>query len=220
MRHIALCLIVPVALGAVLCHAQITPVVANQRIVRDVFDSKGNLLRHSETLGRYLRNSSGTTLTQEYSPLDDSPGIRLGELEDYSRHKIYQLNYDKHEAVELADLPDGPHPEYLANTKNALGEEAISGLHCLIHPIFMLVDGEKRLIGKKYDSAEYSLSIKEDAMIDPPGGPRTHRVVELYDIQFVEPDPKEFELERFSFTGKGPAVCTKPSPPAWKEPLK
>jgi hypothetical protein len=220
MRRIVFSLVALVGIGVSLCHAQVIPVVAKQRILRDVLDSKGNVVRHTETLGRYLRNSTGSTITQEYSSLEDRPAIRSGELEDYNRRKIYQLNYEKHEAVELADLPGGPHPEYLAKTKSALGEETVNGFPCLIHSIFMTVDGEKRLIGKKYDSAEYGLGIKEDAVIEPPGGPRTHRIVELYDIQFVEPDPKEFELASFSFMGKGPLVCAKPGPPAWKEPLK
>jgi hypothetical protein len=124
------------------------------------------------------------------------------------------------EAVELADLTDGPHPEYLAKTKTALGEETVNGFPCLIHSIFMIADGKKQLIGKAYDSAEYGLHIREDAVIEPPGGPRAHRIVELYDIQFVEPDPKEFALEKFSFPAKRPAACTKPNVPASLESLK
>lgn len=146
--------------------------------------------------------------------------IRLGQLEDYSRHKIYSLNYEKQEAVELADLTHGPHPEYLANAKSAMGEETVNGLPCLIHSIYMIVDGKKQLIGKTYDSAEYGLHIKEDAVIEPPGGPRTHRIVELYDIQPIEPDPKEFSLEEFSFMGKGPAACAKPGASPSLESLK
>ena len=54
------------------------------------------------------------------------------------------------------------------------------------------------------------MNIKSDAILETTGGARTHKVIELYDIQFVEPDPKEFELEGFTFKGKGPAVCAKP----------
>jgi hypothetical protein len=221
VRRTVLCLLVLVNLGVLLCHAQVTPVVAKQRILRDVLDSKGNVVSHSETLGRYLRNSAGSTIDQEYSLVGGRLTVESGQLQDYSRHKIYELTYGKHEAVELADLPGEPHPEYLANAKNAVGQETVNGFACLIHSIFMMVDGEKRLIGKAYDSAEYSLGIREDAMIEPPGGPRTHRIVELYDVQFVEPDPKEFDLENFSFVGKRPAACAKPGASAVVvEPLK
>jgi hypothetical protein len=220
MRTIALCLIISATLSAALCQAQITPVVAKQRTVSDVLDSDGNVVSHIETLGRYLRNSAGSTVTQTYSPHGGETAIRWGQLEDYGRHKLYQLNYEKREAVELGDLFDGPHPEYLANAKSALGEETVNGFPCLIHSVYMITDGKKYLIGKKYDSAKYGLQIKEDAIIEPPGGPRTHQIVELYDIQFVDPDPKEFEIERFSFMGKGSPVYVKPDDSAPAELLK
>ena len=220
MRRIVLCSIVLVTMSGVLCQAQVTPVIAKQRIVQDVLDSRGNVVSHRETLGVYLRNSAGSTVTKSYSSAEGKTAFRSGELEDYSRHKLYALNYEKHEAVEQADLPDGPHPEYVANTKTALGEDTVNGLPCLIHSIFMIADGKKQLIGKAYDSAEYGLTIKEDAIIEPPGGPRTHRVEELYDISFAEPDPKEFALEKFSFLEKGPAACSKPGASTPLESLK
>jgi len=221
MRAIAIALIVSAAMGAALCRAQVTPVVAKQREIQDVLDSEGNVVSHTETLGRYLRNSAGSVVTQTYSTRNNETVIRSGQLEDYSRHKIYQLSYEKLEAVELADLPDRPHPEYLANAKSALGRETVNGLPCLIHSTYLIAGGEKQLIGKTYDSAEYGLHIKEDVTFQLSGGPRTHRVVELYDLQFAEPDPKEFELERFAFKGKGPVVCAKPgSSAAVVEPLK
>ena len=122
--------------------------------------------------------------------------------------------------MKLLDLPDGPHPEYLANAKNALGEETVNGFPCLIHMVYMTIDGKKQQIGKTYDSGENGLRIKEDEIIEPPGGPRTHRVEELYDISFVEPDPKEFVLENFSFLENGSAACKKPGAQASLESLK
>lgn len=220
MRPISLFLIALATVGAALCQSQVTPVVAKQRIVRDVWDPQGKLIGHTETSGRYLRNSSGSTVTQEYSSEEGKMVIRSGQMEDYSRHKIYALSYERHEAVERGDLLDGPHPEYLANASQALGEETVNGLPCLIHGIYETIDGKKRLIGKAYDSAEYGLEIKDDAMIETRGGARTHRVIELYDVQFVEPDPKEFALERFSFLEKGRAACNKPDAPASLESLK
>jgi hypothetical protein len=219
MRTLALSLIVSTALSAALCEAQIAPVVGKQRIVRDVTDPEGKLVSHSVTLRKYLRNSAGSTITQTYSAQGGEAEILSGQFEDYSRRKIYQLNYGNHEAVELADLPSGPHPEYLAGTKSALGEETVNGFPCLIHPTYLISDGTKRLIGKAYDSARYGLHIKEDNTFEF-SGTRTHEIVELYDIQFVEPDPKEFELEGFSFKGKGPAACTKPGASASAELLK
>jgi len=202
------------------CRAQITPVVAKQRIVTDILDSEGNIVTHSETIGRYLRSSSGSTITQVYSSAGGKPLIQSGQLADYSRHKIYQLNYDRYEAVERSDLLDSPHPEYLANTSTAQGQETVNGLPCLIHGIYMTIDGKKQQIGKAYDSAVYGLHVKEDAIIEPPGGPRTHRVVELFDISFVEPDPREFALDKFSFPAKQPAACTKPAVSTSLESLK
>jgi hypothetical protein len=220
LKLTAICLCALVAGGAVVSDAQVTPVVAKQRIVQDVLDSQGNVVSHSETLGRYLRNSAGSSITQTYSALGSKATIRSGQLEDYGRHKIYVLDYERRQAVERADLPDGPHPEYLANAGSALGEETVNGLPCLIHSIFMKSGGKKQLIGKAYDSAKYGLHVKQDAIIEPPGGPRTHRVVELYDVQFVEPDPREFALEKFSFMGKGPAACDKPGARAPIDSLK
>jgi hypothetical protein len=220
MRPVALCLFVLVAISAALCQAQVTPVIAKQRIIQDVLDAQGNVVSHSETLGRYLRNSAGSTITQTYSSLGGKPAIRWGQLEDYSRHKIYTLDYERHQAMEQLDLPAGPHPEYLANASSALGEETVNGIPCLIHSIFVIADRKKQLIGRAYDSAEYGLHIKEDAIVEPPGGPRTHRIVELYDIQVVEPDPKEFALEKFAFLEKRPAACDKPGAPASLESLK
>ncbi len=220
MRRIALCLIVLVTLGAALTQAQVTPVIAKQRIVHDVLDSQGNVVGHSETLGVYLRNSAGSVVTKNYSSVNGKTSIRSGQLEDYGRHKIYALNYEKREAVELADLAHAPHPEYLASERTALGEETVDGLPCLIHSVFMDADGKQQLIGKKYDSAEYGLNIKEDAIFELPGAPPTRRITELYDISFVEPDPKEFALDEFSFLGKGPAVCAKPGAAPPLESLK
>jgi len=51
--------------------------------------------------------SAGSTVTQPYSTRGGETAIRWGQLEDYGRHKGYQLNYEKREAVELADLLDG-----------------------------------------------------------------------------------------------------------------
>jgi hypothetical protein len=209
MKAIALCLIVAATMAY--CQAQITPVVAKRRVIRDVLDADGNVVSHSLTLGRYLRNSAGSTVTQSYSTQDGVTAIRWGELDDYSQRKIYQLNYERREAVELGDLLDGPHPEYLANTKSALGEETVNGFPCLIHSVYMVADGTKHLIGKKYDSAKYGLEIREDAVIEPTGGPRTHQVIELYDIQFMDPDPEEFEIESFLFSGKGVPIYVKPN---------
>lgn len=180
------------------------PVVAKQRTVRDVLDSDENVVSHTETLGRYLRNSAGSTVTQTYSTRAGETAIRWGQLEDYSRHKLYQLNYEKHEAVELADLLHGPHPEYLANAKSALGEETVNGFPCLIHSVYMIADGKKQLIGRKYDSAKYGLQIKEDAIIEPTGGPCTHQIVELYDIQFVDQIRMSLRSRDFRSWGKVP----------------
>ncbi|MGD0987814.1 MAG: hypothetical protein ABR874_08390 [Candidatus Sulfotelmatobacter sp.] len=221
MRRTVLCLLVVVNVGALLCQAQVGPLVAKRHVVRDVLDSEGNVVRHSETFGRYLRNSAGSTIDQEYSLQGGKLAVESGQLRDYSRHKIFELIYENHEAVELADLPGEPHPEYLADAKSASGQETINGIPCLIHSIYMIVDGKKRLIGKGYDSAEYGVPVREDALIEPPGGPRTHQIVELYDFQTVEPDPKEFDLEDFSFVAKRPAACAKPgASAAVAEPLK
>jgi len=220
VKSTALWLIVLVGASALLCQSQVGPLVAKRRVVRDVLDSQGNVVKHSETFGSYLRNSSGSVIEQEYSLQSGKLAVESGQLKDYSRHKIYELIYRNHEAQELADLPGEPHPEYLANASSALGQETVNGIPCLIHSIYMIAGGQKRLIGKAYASAEYGVNVREDAVIEPPGGPRTHQVVELYDFQTVEPDPKEFDIENFSFTGKRPAVCAKPGPPAWKEPTQ
>jgi hypothetical protein len=220
MRRMVLSTSVLLTLGLLLCQAQVTPVVAKRRVVEDVLDSEGRVVSHSEMLGRYLRNSEGSTVTQILSSGGGKTAIHSGQLEDYRRHKIYSLNYEKHEAVELVGLPDGPHPEYLANAGSALGEETVNGFPCLIHSVYVKIDGRKKQIGKTYDSAGYGLRIKEDAVIEPPGGPRTHLVEELYDVSFVEPDPTEFALEKFSFLEKGPAACAKPGAAPPLESLK
>jgi len=194
-------------LGVIACQGQITPVVAKQRVTLDTLDARGNVIKHRETLGVYLRSSSGSTVTKEYS----SDGkLRTGQLVDYSRHKIYALSYEKSEALQQAELPDSPHPEYLANAATAVGQETVNGFSCLVHTVYMKIDGTRKPIGHTYDSAEYGLTIKEDAIIDPPGGPRTHRIEELYDLQFVEPDPRDFSLGKFSFLEKNPAACALP----------
>ncbi len=100
-----------------------------------------------------------------------------------------------------------------------MGEETVNGLPCLIHPAYLIAEGQKRLIGKAYDSAKYGLHIKEDNIFEFSGA-RTHEIVELYDIQLVDPDPKEFELKGFSFKGKGPLVCAKPGAAPQMESLK
>jgi hypothetical protein len=217
MRPIQFCFSILVAIAAVTCQAQVTPVVAKQRVTQDTLDAQGNVIKHRETLGIYLRNSSGSTVSKQYSP---EGKLRTGQLVDYSRHKIYALSYEKLEAVEEANLTDGPHPEYLANTSTALGEETVNSLSCLVHPVFVKLNGTKRQIGRTYDSAQYGLTVKEDELIEPPGGPRTHLIVELSDIQFVEPDPKDFSLEKFSFLEKHCAACTKQGIAGTVETLK
>jgi|SRR5579863_1171423 hypothetical protein len=220
MRATALCSTILIAMGAICCQAQVSPVVAKQRKILDTLDSQGNVVSHRVTLAIFLRNSDGSTLTKSYTSTGGVASIRSGQLEDYSRHKLYALDYLKYQAVPVADLRDGPHPEYLASTISALGEETVNGLPCLIHPVWVKLNGERHQIGKTYDSAEYGLRVKEDAIIEPPEGPRTHLIEELYDIQIVDPDPKEFTLEKFSFLGKQPAACNKPSATGSPEPLK
>jgi len=175
VRRTVLCLLVVVNVGALLCQAQVGPLVAKRHVVRDVLDSEGNVVRHSETFGRYLRNSAGSTIDQEYSLQGGKLAVESGQLRDYSRHKIYELIYENHQAVELADLPGEPHPEYLADAKSASGQETTNGIPCLIHSIYMIVDGKKRLIGKGYDSAEYGVPVREDALSSLPGGPAPTR---------------------------------------------
>jgi hypothetical protein len=89
MRNLILCITVVLTLGVVLGQGQVTPVVAKQRILQDVLDSKGNVVNHSETLGRYLRNSEGSTITQTYSSssLGGKLTIQAGQLEDYRRQQ-------------------------------------------------------------------------------------------------------------------------------------
>jgi len=211
-------------LGATLCSAQFTPVVAKQRMIQDELDADGNVVRHSETLGTYLRNSSGATLTQTYSFLNGKRELESGQLFDFDRHKVYALDYQRHEAVGRLDLPHKPRPDYMRNARNVLGEETVEGIHCVIGPIFQLRDnGTKRQIGRAWNSPEYSLSVKRDSILEPPGGPRTHQIVELYDISFVEPDPNEFALEKnFSVLQKKSAQeCDKPgAPSALSDPIK
>jgi hypothetical protein len=220
MGAVTLGSIIFIAMGTVLCQSQVTPVVAKQRTIQDVLDSQGKVVSHKETLAEFLRNSDGSTLTKNYSSAGGKSSIRSGQLADYSLQKVYAINYEKSEAVPIAELHDGPHPEYLANTRTSLGEETINGIRCHIHSVYVTIDGEKHQVGKTYDSAECGLRIKQDAIIEPPGGPRTHLVEQLYDIQIVDPDPKEFKLEKFSFLEKRPAACPKPGAAPSPDPLK
>jgi hypothetical protein len=220
MRAVTLGSIILIVMGTVVCQSQVTPLVANQRTIQDVLDSQGKVISHKETLAIFLRNSDGSTLTKSYSSAGGKSSIRSGQLVDYGRQKVYAINYEKSEAVPIADLHDGPHPEYLANTRTSLGEETVNGIRCLIHSVYVTIDGEKHQVGKTYDSAEYGLRIRQDAIIEPPGGPRTHLVEELYGIQTVDPDPKEFKLEKFFFLEKRPAARPKPGAAPSPGPLK
>jgi hypothetical protein len=206
-------LIALMALTATFCSAQFTPVVAKQRITEDVLDAGGNVVTHFETLGTYLRNSSGATLTQTYSFLNGKRELQSGQLFDFDRRREYSLDYQRHEAIERRDLPKKPSPDYMRNAKGTLGEETISGIHCVIGPMMQVTaDGKEWQIGKAWTSPEYSISVKRDSILAPPGGPRTHVIEELYDISLVEPDPNEFALEKnFSVLGKKSGEeCTKP----------
>jgi hypothetical protein len=218
------CLIAVTMLWATLCSAQFTPVVAKQRMVEDVLDENGNVLRHDETLGTYMRNSRGATLTQTFSVMNGKRTLESGQLADFDRHKMYALDYQRHEAVGRMDLPNKPSPDYMRNTKNSLGEETINGIHCVIGPMVqVMADGTKQPIGRAWNSPEYGLSIKRDSIVEPRGSSRIHQIVELYDISFVEPDPNEFDLDKnFSVLQKKSAQeCDKPgAPSALSDPIK
>ena len=224
MKSALFCLIAASALGATLCSAQFTPVVAKQRTVQDVLDENGKVLLHHETLETYLRNSKGATLTQAYSVLNGKPMLESGRLFDFDRHKEYVLDYRRHEAIPHLDLPYKPSFDFLRNAKGSLGEETINGIQCAIGPAFQLMeDGTKRMIGKVWTSPELGLSIRRDSVLEPSGSPRIHEVVELYDISFVEPNPNEFDLDKnFSvLQKKSVQECDKPGAPlALSDPIK
>lgn len=187
----------PILLG------QSTPVVARQRVVVDSVDSHGNLLRHMETLATYLQDSSGSTLVRYDLP---EPGMLEpsgGTLFDYEQHELYQLNYEKRQATEMGFLPDR---SLGSSAITSLGQETLNGRLCTVRPIYQVVDGGKRQIGKRWDLADNGLSIKEDATFETAEGARVHRVMELFDISFTEPDANEFRVVR-NFT-------VRPGPPA------
>jgi hypothetical protein len=205
-----------VAVVALFCQAQTAPVIARQRTIVDSLDSNGSVVAHTETLATYLRNSSGSTLVRYDSP---APGPRTptaGTLADYERHKFYDLDYQKHQATEMANLPLQPPA---ASSKHVIGAETIKGFRCVIHPIFQIIDGKKEQIGKAWDLAGDGLTVKEDAIIEGRGGSRTHRMRELFDIAFADPDPSEFAfVESFSVI-IGPSV-PEFRPPASADPVK
>ncbi len=200
-----------IGFAAPICLGQFTPVIAKRRVVEEQLDANGNVLSRSETLGRYLRTSSGATLKQTYSMLTGKPVLQSGQLFDYDRHTGYDLDYTRHEAVARYDLPNKPAPDFMKNANSSLGEETVAGLHCVVGPAFQRIGDRRIQIGRAWVSREYSLGVRNEVTLRPPGGPVTHQIEELYDITLAEPDPKELSLASFSVLQKQPAECNKPS---------
>ncbi len=200
-----------IGFAAPICFGQFTPVIAKRRVVEEQLDADGNVLNRSETLGRYLRTSSGATLTQTYSTLNGRPVLHSGQLLDYDRHKGYDLDYARREAVARYDLPNKPAADFMKNADSSLGEETVAGLHCVVGPAFQRIGGRKVQIGRAWVSREYSLGVRNEVTLRPAGGPATHQIEELYDIAVAEPDPKEFALDNFSVLQKQPSACPKPN---------
>lgn len=200
-------------LAAPTCFGQFTPVIAKRRVIEEQLDANGNVLNRSETLGRYLRTSSGATLVQVYSTITGRSALHSGQLLDYDRHIGHDLDYARHQAVARYDLPSKPTPDFMKNANGSLGDETVAGLHCVVGPAFQRIGDRKIQIGRAWVSREYSLGVKNEVTLRPPGGPTTHQIEELYDIALTEPDPKEFTLDNFSVFQKQPAACPKPSSP-------
>jgi hypothetical protein len=203
-----------IGFAASTCFGQFTPVIAKRRVIEEQLDASGNVLSRSETLGRYLRTSSGATLVQIYSTINGKSALHSGQLLDYDHHSGYDLDYARHEAVARYDLPNKPAPDFMKNANSSLGEETVAGLHCVVGPAFQQIGDRKVQIGRAWVSREYSLGVKNEVTLRPPGGPATHQIEELYDITLAEPDPKEFTLDNFSVLQKQPAALPKTELPA------
>jgi hypothetical protein len=181
------------ALGSL--QAQSTPFTAKQRIVQDEIDSSGKIIRHRETLGAYFRNSAGSTVSQTYSRLNGKSQLESGRLFDYDRRTFYAVDYQRHTLTKLGELPDHPPREHVLSPSDGLGEETINGIQCVIKPIFQVIDGHRKEIGRVWTSIEHNIAVRQDAVLEPVAGPRTHQIIELYDISFVDPNPNEFAIE-------------------------
>jgi hypothetical protein len=189
-----------------------TPVVADQRTTTEILGSNGEVVSRNQTEGAYMRTSSGSVLPQKYRIVDGKKIAISSTLLDYDQtHKAYTISYDRHQAIEKRRLSSAP--KQAPATTNVIGEETISGVHCVVEPVLTYVNGKYTQIGKIWVSPENdNLIMKEDTFDSIPDGTRVHVQQELYNVQlYQEPDAKLFNMigsmEVLSPSKKGGPAC-------------
>ena len=177
-----------VASGGCDSMAQFRPVIAKQTSLTYKIHPDGSETVVGQTEGIYLRSSSGSVMSTEYSI---EHGQRVGEGKstyiDSSTGKTYLLHHET-KMARLRHL--GPTPFRPAKTRPSeiVGRAVVSGVSCIAIPIRM-VSENNRPIGKAWMSADAYLFVKREFTLD-----NFRRVWTLHDIQFTEPDASNFSF--------------------------
>ncbi len=167
--------------------AQFVPVIAKQRNVHYLIESDGSETEIVRDEGTYFRSSSGSvmdTLTQVTGP---DQGKHRSTLMDSSTRKIYNVDHNLKEAI-LKQVRPEPFRPIVLRPELAIDEGVIGGLDCLAMRVVSPSNPEGS-IGKVWWARNAVLMVKSESTWH-----RERTVLELYDIQFTEPDSSVFVL--------------------------
>ena len=167
--------------------AQFVPVIAKQKNVHYLIESDGTETEIVRDEGAYFRSSSGSvmdTLTQVKGP---DQGKHRSTLMDSSTRKTYAVDHNLKEAI-LKQVRPEPFRLIVLRPELAIDEAVIGGLDCLAMRVVSPSIPEES-IGKVWWARNAVLAVKRESTWH-----RERTVLELYDIQFTEPDSSVFRL--------------------------
>lgn len=195
--------------------AQFVPLKATQTTTRTVTDPGGKVLQHNTSMSAYYRSVSGSELrvTQMFRA-DGSSAGKTGVLYDNEGLGIYRLDFAAKTASETVQLPSSrPVNTWSDIDKESLGHQTMESLDCTIVPVYELVNGQRKVIGKEWVSPKYDLIVRQDTTLVF-SGYSTLTMTELSDIQLnASPDPNLFRVPADFAVTRTPEASSPPKPP-------
>lgn len=172
--------------------AQFTPVIAKVRVSEYRTQPDGSERSKMLSTGFFYRSSAGDVMQTRFRSALSGTRKDLGRSTYYnaSERKHYSIDHNiKSVELEYQSKRSIP-PTVFTNqdsVKNALGEETVQGVRCVIIPIR---NSDEEITGKVWLALNIPLlRVKTE---------RTHnnirRIWELYDIRFTEPASSKFSI--------------------------
>lgn len=168
--------------------AQWMPVVAKQRSLVYEVNPDGSEVLVSERRGTFFRTSSGSVIRTLFSVKGgQTQGQGSSILIEAQTGKAYAIDHERRTArlSYVRQSPLLPTPRDDLTDEHVIGSDMINGVECIALKCYVGgFDDDNVVPGKSWVNVPYDLPVKSDCRSFP-----TRRlVIELYDIEFKEPD--------------------------------